>query len=147
RFPADRAVERVMSVQATTQTRFRLPPAAILVALSVLVTVAAFSGALLELVNRWSRQDEYSHGFFIPLIVGWLLWSRRDAIRESMGRPSWAGLALLALAGLMHIVGHLSALFILSQVGFVVALMAITLCVGGFSLLRVTFVPLGFLVF
>lgn len=136
-----------MSVQAASPTRFRLPSAGVLVALSVLVALAAFSGPLKELVNRWTKQDEYSHGFFIPLIVAWLLWSRRDAIRESVGQPSWAGLALLALAGLMHIVGHLSALFVLSQVGFVVALMAITLCAGGVSLLRVTFIPLGFLVF
>src|SRR5262245_31933009 len=136
-----------MSVQAASPTRFRLPSAAILVALSVLVALAAFSGPLKELVNRWIKHDEYSHGFFIPLIVAWLLWSRRDAIRDSMGRPSWAGLALLAVAALMHIAGELSALFVLSQVGFVIALMAIALCVGGFPLLRVTFIPLGFLVF
>lgn len=136
-----------MSVQAASPTRFRLPSAGVLMALSVLVALAAFSGPLKELVNRWIKQDEYSHGFFIPLIVAWLLWSRRDAIRASMGQPSWAGLALLALAALMHIAGQLSALFVLSQVGFVVALMAIVLCVGGFPLLRVTFIPLAFLVF
>jgi hypothetical protein len=38
----------------------------------------AYFGGLAELVSRWSKQEEYSHGFFIPLISLWLLWQRRD---------------------------------------------------------------------
>ena len=47
----------------------------------------------------------------------------------------------------MHILGELSALYILSQLGFVVALIGIVLGLGGRSLLRVTFVPIIFLIF
>src|SRR6202034_1556377 len=41
----------------------------------------------------------------------------------------------------------LSAIFILSQLAFIVALLGITLVTGGFSLLRVTFFPIIFLTF
>ena len=47
----------------------------------------------------------------------------------------------------MHVIGELSALFILSQLGFVVALAGIALGFGGRSLLKVTFVPIVFLLF
>src|SRR5262249_27691913 len=47
----------------------------------------------------------------------------------------------------MLIVGELSAFFLLMQIGFVVALLGIVLSLGGPSLLRVTFVPIAFLVF
>ena len=47
----------------------------------------------------------------------------------------------------MQILGELSAIFILSQVGFVVALIGIALGVGGYSLLKVTFIPIVFLLF
>ena len=94
-----------------------------------------------------SRQDEYSHGFLIPLISAWLLWSRRDALAASVGRPTWIGPALIALSIFMHIVGELSALYILSQVGFVIALLGIVLSIGGYSLLKVTFTPILFLLF
>ena len=119
----------------------------ILVGIAVLAILIAFHGSLLELVRRWSKQEEYSHGFLIPLVVAWLLWTRRDALRNSAGQPSWAGLALIALAALMNVIGELSAIFILSQVGFVVALAGIVLAIGGYSLLRVTLIPIVFLLF
>src|SRR5450759_1084971 len=78
---------------------------------SVLIALVAFGGPLLELVHRWSIQEEYSHGFLIPVIVAWLLWTRRDALLASIGRPSWTGSVLILLAAAMHIVGKLSALF------------------------------------
>jgi exosortase D (VPLPA-CTERM-specific) len=107
----------------------------------------AFHGALFELVRRWTDQEEYSHGFLVPLVAAWLLWRRRDALLASFGPPSWAGALLILLAMLMHAVGALSAIFILSQSAFIVALLGITLAVGGFSLLRVAFFPLIFLIF
>ena len=120
---------------------------AALVFVAVLLSALAFSESLFELVNRWIGQEEYSHGFLIPVIVAWLLWTRRDALVASIGRPSWWGPALILLAAVMHILGKLSALFILSQVGFVVALLGIALGVGGYSLLKVTFIPTIFLLF
>ena len=119
----------------------------VLFTISVLIAFVAFSESLSELVHRWSTQEEYSHGFLIPLIVAWLLWSRRDALIASIGQPSWTGPALILVAAAMHIVGKLSALYILSQVGFIVALLGIMLGLGGYSLLKVVFVPIIFLIF
>ena len=111
------------------------------------MAAVAFHGALLELVRRWTTQEEYSHGFLIPLVAAWLLWTRRDALLESIGQPAWTGVLLILLAMLMHVVGALSAIFILSQLAFVVALLGIILAVGGFSLLRSAFFPIIFLIF
>src|SRR3974390_3481462 len=119
----------------------------LLFCIAVLIAFFAFSGGLLELVARWSRQEEYSHGFLIPVVAAWMLWSRRDAVMASIGKPSWTGFAAVVLAAIMLILGELSAFFLLSQVGFVVALLGIVLSLGGVPLLRVTFVPIAFLVF
>jgi exosortase D (VPLPA-CTERM-specific) len=119
----------------------------LLVLTAVLVGLAGFSESLLELVIRWTKQEEYSHGFLIPIVAAWLLWTRREAVRASVGRPSWAGAVAIVLAMVMHITGELSAIYILSQVGFVVALIGIVLGLGGYSLLRVTFLPIVFLLF
>jgi exosortase D (VPLPA-CTERM-specific) len=92
-------------------------------------------------------QEEYSHGFIIPLITLYLLWRRRDALLASIGRPSWAGPTLILISGLMLIVGELSAIFILAQTGFIICLMGLVLATGGASLLRVTALPVAFLAF
>ena len=63
----------------------------LLVLLAILVAILGFSGALTELVHRWNQQEEYSHGFLIPVVTAWLLWTRRDALRANIGQPSWIG--------------------------------------------------------
>jgi exosortase D (VPLPA-CTERM-specific) len=136
-----------MSTQSLRLVRTDAVRTSLLVSVAVLVALVAFSGALGELVTRWSKQEEYSHGFLIPIIAAWMLWARRDALRASIGRSSWTGPALILLATAMHLVGELSALFLLSQLGFIVALIGIVLGLGGTSLLRVTFVPIVFLAF
>jgi exosortase D (VPLPA-CTERM-specific) len=47
----------------------------------------------------------------------------------------------------MHVIGQLSAIFILSQMAFIIALLGIILSIGGFSLLRAAFFPIIFLAF
>ena len=47
----------------------------------------------------------------------------------------------------MHIVGELSAFYLMSQLGFILVLIGIVLCAGGYSLLKICFVPIIFLVF
>ena len=141
----------LMKADRDLQSR-RAHPSAIytmilLVAFSVLIALVCFSESLLELVHRWTVQEEYSHGFLIPIIAAWLIWRRRDAVVASLGHPSWTGPALILLAALMHIVGKLSALYFLSQFAFIIALIGIALGFGGYSLLKVIFVPIIFLVF
>lgn len=121
--------------------------ASLLIFISVLVGAVSFSGSLLELLRRWDQQPEYSHGYLIPIIAGWLLWKRRRALLPSIGQPSWIGPLLILLAAAMHVVGKLSALFMLSQLAFIVALFGIALGLGGYTLLRVVFVPIVFLIF
>ncbi len=124
-----------------------VPPLALLAIVAVLVVIVVFGDALRELTLRWSQQEEYSYGFLIPPIVAWLLWRRRDALQASIGQPCFAGLGLIMLAIAMHIIGELSAIFILSQVGFVLALIGLVLAIGGYSLLRVAFIPIAYLLF
>lgn len=143
--PNDRALVRSIKPEALREARE--VNVGILVVAAVLVAIFGFSGPLLELFHRWTQQEEYSHGFLVPVVAAWLLWSRRDALQTSVGQPSWFGPALILLALVMHLTGELSAIFIFSQIGFVIALFGIALAVGGYSLLRTAFVPITFLLF
>ena len=136
-----------MSAQSVSLTRAGGIRAALLV-LAVLVCVAAFSGALLDLGARWSWYgEEYSHGMLIPIVAAWLLWSRRAVLGASFGPPAWSGLILILIAMAMYITGELSAIYIFAQVGFIVALLGIVLGVGGYSLFKVSSAPIAFLIF
>ncbi|MCP4074064.1 MAG: VPLPA-CTERM-specific exosortase XrtD [Hyphomicrobiales bacterium] len=118
-----------------------------LLAGAIIVCFFTFHEGLMSLVERWIKYDEYSHGFFIPIISSWLIWNRRSEITQFIGRPNWIGLVLVLGSLGMLIVGNLSAIFILAQVGFVIALSGIVVTFGGFSFLRFCSVPLFFLLF
>src|SRR5690349_5789978 len=133
-----------MSTQSMRMPRPNTVPAGVLVCIVGLIALVAFSGGLLNLVERWSRQEEYSHGFLIPFVAAWLLWSRRDAVAASVGEPSWTGPVIILAAVIMLIVGEMSAFFLLMHVGLVLALLGVVLSVGGISLFKVTFIPIAF---
>jgi exosortase D (VPLPA-CTERM-specific) len=128
------------------QSAFYWTDALLLVAMGMAI-IAVFGASLSELVHRWQQQEEYSHGVLIPFISAWLLWTRRDALRRSLGQPSAIGFALLAVAILLHIVGVLSAVFVLSHLAFVLSLLSLSLTIGGFTLLRATLMPILYLLF
>lgn len=136
-----------MSVQSSTFPDARAGRAWILGSIAALLMLAVFREGLVELVRRWSAQEEYSHGFLIPLVTAWLLWTRRDALIASISRSAWSGPALMLMAGLLHTLSQLSAILILSQLAFLIALLGMALAVGGVPLLRVCFIPIAFLIF
>lgn len=115
--------------------------------IGVFLAIAAYAGGVAELITRWNKQEEYSHGFFIPLITLWLLWQRRAALRSSLGQPFWPGLLLLLLAIGMLLLGELTAIFIIVQYGLLLSLLALVLCLGGLPLARVSVLPVMLLVF
>src|SRR5262245_11969179 len=119
----------------------------LLLVMAVLIALVGFGNRLSEVVVRWIRQEEYSHGFLIPVISVWLLWTRRGAINAEICQPTWVGPVLIALCVFMHIVGELSALFILSQVGFIIALLGIAMSAGGIPWLRIMLTPILLLLF
>jgi len=107
----------------------------------------AYWGGLGEVVTRWDRQEEYGHGYFIPVLTAWMLWRRKDALQASMGSGAWQGLAVVGIGVFALLLGELTALFILIQYGFLISLAGLVLCLGGSGIFRLSVVPIVFLAF
>lgn len=112
-----------------------------------LILYFLFHDGIANLLRRWGNQQELSHSYFIPAITAWMLWERRDAIRQSMGSPSLWGAAVLAFAFLLTLGSEATHIYLLQHGGLFLSAFAVSLLVGGVSLFRVTFFPLAYLVF
>jgi exosortase len=55
----------------------------------------AYASSFATLVDRWSRDDNYSHGFFVLPIAALILWRRRSRLEGLVLAPSWWGVAFL----------------------------------------------------
>ncbi|MEN6450846.1 MAG: exosortase/archaeosortase family protein [Thermoguttaceae bacterium] len=81
--------------------RRQIIPAAALTALFLW----SYWPTLAELVGVWSREPDYSHGFFVVPAAIYFLWARRDRLPALTPGIHWAGLLLLAVGVAMRFVG------------------------------------------
>jgi len=109
--------------------------------------VLVYAPVLVDLVSDWWNDPNYSHGFLVPVVSGYLLWKKRGKLATSVGESSRLGLPLLALALALFVVGSAGAEYFTVRVSFVVALAGLTLYHFGTSFLRRIWFELGFLLF
>lgn len=118
---------------------------------AVLAAVAAMLGwiyypSFLWMIERWSAKDSYyGHGFLIPLVSLYWIWTQRSRLTSTDNRLWWAGIAVLVLGTLMQIAAAVLRIYFLSAFSFVVILCGIVLTVWGWTGLRSTWYPLFFL--
>ncbi|HEY7773096.1 MAG TPA: VPLPA-CTERM-specific exosortase XrtD [Marinagarivorans sp.] len=106
-----------------------------------------YSGALINLVERWFAETEYSHGVVIPLISAYIISERWQAIKQGAGSGSWWGVVVLAIALALLIAGEISALFAMVQVSFVALLWGLSLSYLGWRSARLLSAPIFILLF
>lgn len=101
---------------------------------------------LAEAVLRWQLQEEYSHGYIIPLVSLYILWERRFQIAASYQNFSWWGLPIIVVALAILLVGEISALYMLIHYSFILLLLGLSIAFLG-SATRHTWVPIALLGF
>lgn len=101
---------------------------------------------LAEAVLRWELQEEYSHGYLIPLVALFILWEKRFQIAASYQNYSWWGLPIIVLALIILLIGEVSALYMLIHYSFILLLFGLSLAFLG-SATRFTWVAIALLGF
>src|SRR5258708_2146814 len=104
--------------------------------------IAAYFPVLRHLVEQWSTDEDVSHGFFVPVVAGFIAWQRREEILAVKYQPAWWGLAVMAWAAVQGYAGMLGAELFLQRTSFLIALVGLLLVVGGTRLVRVLALPL-----
>jgi exosortase len=95
----------------------------------------------------WTTNDNYSHGSLVPLVSLALVVSRRERLRVLPRAGDWRGIALVALACGLQVVGARADVFTLQGWSIVVMLFGLVLGLLGGPLTRVLAFPIGYLVF
>jgi exosortase len=103
--------------------------------------------ALATMVERWSTDPRYAHGYLVPLFSLALLWMRRARLDGAKpGRSTW-GLAFVALGVAFQIAGGYSHHGTLVGFALLPYLGGIALLLGGWRILDWAWPSIGFLAF
>ena len=106
-----------------------------------------YASVLKNLVVQWWSDPDYSHGFFVPLLSGYVLWRQRERWMKSEIKPNNFGfLVLLGAIGLL-LIGSLGAELFTSRISLLVLIGGMVLFLAGWRFLRAVSFPLGFLIF
>ncbi len=121
--------------------------ALIQVAVVAVLAVLAYLGPIRGLlISRWMTDGNWSHGPLIPVFCLYFLWLRREALLCVRAKPSYFGAVVL--------VGSLAVYFLSAWwfrmgypqgVSMIGAIFGVTLLLGGWPVIRLTWFPILFL--
>ena len=98
------------------------------------------------MLHAWER-DEYSHGYFIPLVSIYLVWCKREILSREMENGSLIGLLVLSFSILIWLVGEISSIVTLIQYAFLAGLFGLALLAVGLRGVKVIWAALFYLIF
>ncbi|MFN7934432.1 MAG: exosortase/archaeosortase family protein [Bryobacteraceae bacterium] len=122
---------------------FGIPAIAWFVGLLILCYVPI----LYSLVNHWMVDEDMGHGFFVPVIAGYIAWQKRAELAAAPLKTNSFGLVILALAAAQSIIGTLGAELFVSRTAFLFSVIGTVLYMGGMPAIRVLAFPLFLLFF
>jgi exosortase len=126
--------------------RRRTPPV-VLILVALAIVFWAYWATLAEVVERWSIDPQYSHGFLVPLFSAYLLWMRRDHLRSPDLGARWWGVGILLLGVLLRLASHYLYQPWLDTGSLLVCLAGLAAAAGGRRALAWSLPAILFLVF
>jgi len=108
-----------------------------------------FRNDISSIIRQWFTDPSWSHGFLIPLFSVIFINRNKNEILNLRTRPNYLGLVFLICGILFYFFNIVSpsgyAYF--RRIAMIAVLGAIVLFLGGWSLVRYTWLPVAFLVF
>ena len=111
-----------------------------------LLVVVLYAVNFAKLVADWWNDENYSHGFIVPLVFFWMLWRRRDELANSQLQPRPWALVIVILALLQLAAGTWGAENFVAHSSLLLLLCGITLYLFGNEVLRLVAFPIASLI-
>lgn len=111
-----------------------------------LVLAAVYAPIIQRMVANWYIDDNYSHGFLIPVIAGWFVWQDREGLKQTEVVPSNWGLAVILLGLAQLIIAWLGSELFNMRLSLIVVLAGCILYLFGTKVFKRLRLPLGYLV-
>jgi exosortase len=99
------------------------------------------------MIIQWYNDPNYSHGFLIPLISGYLLWQRKDSLRSVVPIPSNIGLAVVIFGLGIYLIGNVAGELFTMKISMLVVLAGTILFARGMEFFKSISFPFLYLLF
>lgn len=116
-------------------------------AVVTLGAVDALFGDTFFRLLRTFKEPEFSHGYLIPVISGWLVWQRRHLLWSQRVDGAWTGCLVSAVGVSLAVLCHAANLLTPPYVAFLIVILGLSAAALGWASARYVIVPLAFMLF
>ena len=109
--------------------------------------LALYAPVIAGMAAEWSEFPSLSHGFAVPLLALYLLWTRRHLLAEAPIEGSLVGLPVIILAMAILVMGSLGGEPFVARVSLPLALFGAVLFLMGTAVTRHAWVSIAYLAF
>lgn len=109
--------------------------------------IALYYQVIYEMVRDWSVDDNYSHGFLIPVISAYLIWQNRKKLAETPLNPSNSGLVLLILSVMFFTATYVGAELFTMRLSMILVILSAIVFLAGWAHMKALLSPVGYLIF
>jgi len=117
------------------------------VSLIVILFFLLYLPSIKEFLYDWYHDENYSHGFLIPLVSGYLVWQTRHTLKTISHEKNILGLFLLLFGLIVLALGTAGAEWFLTRVSLIFVLAGLVLYLFGKQVFKTTWFPILFLLF
>jgi exosortase len=113
--------------------------------LILLLLSALYLIILKDMATQWYSDNNYSHGFIVPLIAGYFLYTSRDELMATEINPWNPGLAVIVAGLLQLLVAWLGGEYFTMRTSLIVVLAGIVLFFFGKRVFSISLLPICYL--
>lgn len=106
-----------------------------------------YAKSFAKLWSDWSTDENYSHGYLVPVAFAWMIWMQRKELGKTEIAPRTWGLLIVALGVVQMVVGKLGAENFVTNSSLLVVLTGVTIYLFGMAVLRRMAFPIAWLIF
>ena len=111
-----------------------------------LMFAVLYSNAISVLISDWSIDPNFSHGFLIPFVAGYMVWHKKHELSILDKTPGKSGVFVILFGMLVHIVGNVGAELFLMRFSMIITLAGMVIYFYGYMVFKKCLTPILYLI-
>ncbi|MDZ4723248.1 MAG: exosortase/archaeosortase family protein [candidate division Zixibacteria bacterium] len=112
-----------------------------------IILIGIYAPALSDLIVNWYEDDNYSHGFLVPLVSGYLIWTQRKQLSAIVLSHDILGIVPIVIGMGLFILGNGASEYFTVRFSFLLVLCGLVCYLFGRAIVRANWFAFFFLLF
>ena len=110
------------------------------------VFAALYSHAIATLIYDWSNDANFSHGFLIPFVAGYMVWYKKEILKTIEIKSSSIGIGVIVLGMLCYLAGTIGSELFVMRSSMIITISGMVIYLFGVEMFKAVLIPIFYLI-